>query len=213
VRPESWLCPHRVLIISVVSVVAAVSGDDQVEVQLRNPKRLATAQAASQFRDGEYLSVEDVSKYATPALAYIVRIERAKANVRPYAFVPVRVPGHAAPRASGEPLRLGSFSPGAAIYNLPVYASPFWLRKSIYWSTLARICQRPRCPPFAWQRTRAGRTRVMRWSVGSPQRLMIFLVAQRWEPAHRGALRSSSPFGLTSSLWPCGAMSTRGSTS
>ena len=41
----------------------------------------ATDQGASQFRDGEYLGVEDISKYVTPELAYIVRIERAKAKV------------------------------------------------------------------------------------------------------------------------------------
>jgi ketosteroid isomerase-like protein len=41
----------------------------------------AIDQAAAQFRDGEYVSVEDVSKYITPELAYIVRIERAKAKV------------------------------------------------------------------------------------------------------------------------------------
>ena len=41
----------------------------------------ATDQAASQFRDGQYLGVEDVSKYVTPELAYIVRVERSKAKV------------------------------------------------------------------------------------------------------------------------------------
>jgi ketosteroid isomerase-like protein len=33
------------------------------------------------MRDGEMVDVENVVKYATPELAYIVRIERAKAKV------------------------------------------------------------------------------------------------------------------------------------
>jgi ketosteroid isomerase-like protein len=37
--------------------------------------------AASQIRDGELVDVENVMKYVTPELAYIVRIERAKAKV------------------------------------------------------------------------------------------------------------------------------------
>ena len=37
--------------------------------------------AASNFRDGEIESVEIVSKYATPELAYVLEIERAKAKV------------------------------------------------------------------------------------------------------------------------------------
>ena len=37
--------------------------------------------AASQFRDGEPVSVEIVEKYVTPRLAYVVHIERAKAKI------------------------------------------------------------------------------------------------------------------------------------
>jgi ketosteroid isomerase-like protein len=37
--------------------------------------------AASQFRDGEPVSVEIVEKYVTPELAYVVHIERAKAEI------------------------------------------------------------------------------------------------------------------------------------
>jgi ketosteroid isomerase-like protein len=37
--------------------------------------------AASQVRDGELVGVENVAKYVTPELAYIVWIERAKAKV------------------------------------------------------------------------------------------------------------------------------------
>jgi hypothetical protein len=42
----------------------------------------ATAQhAASQVRDGELVDVENVMKYITPELAYVVRVERSKAKV------------------------------------------------------------------------------------------------------------------------------------
>src|SRR3712207_9449844 len=37
--------------------------------------------AASQFRDGEPVSVEIVEKYVTAELAYVVHIERAKAKI------------------------------------------------------------------------------------------------------------------------------------
>ena len=37
--------------------------------------------AASQFRDGEMVGFETVEKYATDELAYIVRVERARAKV------------------------------------------------------------------------------------------------------------------------------------
>ena len=37
--------------------------------------------AASNFRDGEMVAFENVAKYVTPELAYIVWIERAKAKV------------------------------------------------------------------------------------------------------------------------------------
>jgi ketosteroid isomerase-like protein len=36
---------------------------------------------ASQFRDGEIVAIETVAKYVTPELAYLVRVERAKAKV------------------------------------------------------------------------------------------------------------------------------------
>jgi len=41
----------------------------------------ATDRAALQVRDGETVDVETVSKYVTPELAYIVRVERSKAKV------------------------------------------------------------------------------------------------------------------------------------
>jgi ketosteroid isomerase-like protein len=37
--------------------------------------------AASNFRDGEMVAFENVAKYVTPELAYIVWIERAKTKV------------------------------------------------------------------------------------------------------------------------------------
>jgi ketosteroid isomerase-like protein len=37
--------------------------------------------AASNFRDGEFTGFENVVKYVTPDLAYIVEIERTKAKV------------------------------------------------------------------------------------------------------------------------------------
>jgi ketosteroid isomerase-like protein len=37
--------------------------------------------AASQLRDGELLEVENLAKYVTPELAYIVRVERSKSKV------------------------------------------------------------------------------------------------------------------------------------
>ena len=37
--------------------------------------------AASQIRDGEFVSVEIIEKHVTPELAYVVRVERTKAKV------------------------------------------------------------------------------------------------------------------------------------
>ena len=41
----------------------------------------ATDRAAAQFRDGENIGFEVIEKYVTPELAYVLRIERAKAKV------------------------------------------------------------------------------------------------------------------------------------
>jgi len=41
----------------------------------------ATERAAANFRDGENIGFEDIERYVTPELAYVVRIERAKAKV------------------------------------------------------------------------------------------------------------------------------------
>jgi ketosteroid isomerase-like protein len=72
-EPAKNLCSHRQDVTLANPLGPVVRGWEQVAA--------ATDQAASQFRDGEYVGVEDVSKYVTPELAYIVRIERAKAKV------------------------------------------------------------------------------------------------------------------------------------
>ena len=41
----------------------------------------ATDRAAAQYRDGENIGFEVIEKYVTPELAYVLRIERAKAKV------------------------------------------------------------------------------------------------------------------------------------
>ena len=72
-EPAKNLCSHRHDVTLANPLGPVVRGWEQVAA--------ATDQAASQFRDGEYVGVEDVTKYVTPELAYIVRIERAKAKV------------------------------------------------------------------------------------------------------------------------------------
>jgi ketosteroid isomerase-like protein len=51
----------------------AVRGWEQVAATIEH--------AASQMRDGEIVDVENVVKYVTPELAYVVRMERSKAKV------------------------------------------------------------------------------------------------------------------------------------
>jgi ketosteroid isomerase-like protein len=72
-EPVKDLCSHRPDVTLANPLGPVVRGWEQVAA--------ATDQAASQFRDGEYVGVEEVSKYVTPELAFIVRIERAKAKV------------------------------------------------------------------------------------------------------------------------------------
>jgi ketosteroid isomerase-like protein len=72
-EPAKGFCSHREDVTLANPLGPVVHGWEQVAA--------ATDQAASQFRDGEYLGVEDISKYVTPELAYIVRIERAQAKV------------------------------------------------------------------------------------------------------------------------------------
>ena len=42
---------------------------------------LTMERAASQFRDGEYVGIETIEKHVTPEIAYVVRVERARAKV------------------------------------------------------------------------------------------------------------------------------------
>jgi ketosteroid isomerase-like protein len=72
-EPAKEMCSHRQDVTLANPLGPVVHGWEHVVA--------ATDQAASQFRDGEYIGVEDVSKCVTPELAYIVRIERAKAKV------------------------------------------------------------------------------------------------------------------------------------
>ena len=72
-EPAKEMCSHRQDVTLANPTRPVVHGWEHVAA--------ATDQAASQFRDGEYVGVEDVSKYVTPELAYIVRIERAKAKI------------------------------------------------------------------------------------------------------------------------------------
>ena len=51
----------------------AVRGWEQVAATIEH--------AASQIRDGEIVDVENVVKYVTPELAYVVRVERSKSKV------------------------------------------------------------------------------------------------------------------------------------
>ena len=61
------------------------------DVTLNNPlsppahgwERVAATieRAASQFRDGDIVAIENQEKHVTPELAYVVRVERAKAKV------------------------------------------------------------------------------------------------------------------------------------
>jgi ketosteroid isomerase-like protein len=61
------------------------------DVTLHNPlsppahgwERVAATmeRAASQFRDGDIVAIENQEKHVTPELAYVVRVERAKAKV------------------------------------------------------------------------------------------------------------------------------------
>jgi hypothetical protein len=67
-EPAKEFCSHREDVTLANPLGPVVHGWEQVAA--------ATDQAASQFRDGEYLGVEDISRCVTPQLAYIVRIER-----------------------------------------------------------------------------------------------------------------------------------------
>ena len=72
-EPAKKLCSHRQDVTLANPLGPAVRGWEQVATTIEH--------AASQMRDGEIVAVENVVKYVTPELAYIVRLERAKAKV------------------------------------------------------------------------------------------------------------------------------------
>jgi ketosteroid isomerase-like protein len=72
-EPGKKLYSHRQDVTLANPLGPAVRGWEQVAATIEH--------AASQMRDGEIVDVENVVKYATPELAYIVRIERAEAKV------------------------------------------------------------------------------------------------------------------------------------
>jgi ketosteroid isomerase-like protein len=72
-EPGKRVYSHRQDVALANPLGPAVRGWEQVAATIEH--------AASQMRDGEMVDVENVVKYATPELAYIVRIERAKAKV------------------------------------------------------------------------------------------------------------------------------------
>jgi ketosteroid isomerase-like protein len=72
-EPVKELTSHRDDVTLANPFAPPAHGWDEVAV--------ATARAASNFRDGENIGFEDIERYVTPELAYVVRIERAKAKV------------------------------------------------------------------------------------------------------------------------------------
>jgi ketosteroid isomerase-like protein len=72
-EPGKKVYSHRQDVTLANPLGPAVRGWEQVAAALEH--------AASQIRDGEIVDVENVVKYVTPELAYIVRVERSKAKV------------------------------------------------------------------------------------------------------------------------------------
>ena len=72
-EPVKELTSHRDDVTLANPFAPPAHGWDEVAV--------ATERAASNFRDGENIGFEDIERYVTPELAYVVRIERAKAKV------------------------------------------------------------------------------------------------------------------------------------
>ena len=72
-EPMKKLWSHREDVTLANPLGPPVRGQEQVATIRRH--------AASQFRDGEILSVETLAKYVTPELAYVVEIEQAKAKI------------------------------------------------------------------------------------------------------------------------------------
>jgi ketosteroid isomerase-like protein len=72
-EPMKMMCSHREDVTLANPLGPAVRGWEQVA---------ATAErAASLYRDGEVIGFENIAKYVTPDLAYIVEVERIKARV------------------------------------------------------------------------------------------------------------------------------------
>ena len=72
-EPAQKLFSHREDVTLANPLGPAARGWEQVAATMER--------AASNFRDGEITGFENVAKYVTPELAYIVWIERAKAKV------------------------------------------------------------------------------------------------------------------------------------
>ena len=72
-EPVKKMWSHRLDVTLANPLGPAVRGWEQVAATVEH--------AASQMRDGEIVDVENIVKYVTPELAYIMRTERAKAKV------------------------------------------------------------------------------------------------------------------------------------
>src|ERR687893_2006069 len=72
-EPVKKLCSHREDVILNNPLAPPAHGWEQVAATIER--------AASQFRDGENLGYEIIEKHVTPELAYVVRVERARAKV------------------------------------------------------------------------------------------------------------------------------------
>ena len=72
-EPVKKLCSHREDVTLNNPFPPPAHGWEQVAATIER--------AASQFRDGEFVSAEIIEKNVTPELAYVVEIERAEAKV------------------------------------------------------------------------------------------------------------------------------------
>ena len=72
-EPVKKLCSHREDVTLNNPLASPAHGWEQVGATIER--------AASQFRDGEFLSAEIIEKHATPELAYVVEVERGEAKI------------------------------------------------------------------------------------------------------------------------------------
>jgi ketosteroid isomerase-like protein len=72
-EPVKKLCSHREDVTLNNPFSPPAHGWEQVAATIER--------AASQFRDGEFVSAEIIEKHVTPELAYVVEIERGEAKV------------------------------------------------------------------------------------------------------------------------------------